>query len=303
MKSLMAPPTAINRYLNAPIPANVGIGLKGQHIAEISSAHPAVLGWLEVHSENYISPGGKAFDDLLALRHNFPISIHGVGLSLGSVGPIDENHLQRLKTLADQIEPGLVSEHLSWSTNQGDYLNDLIPLPYTEEALDAFCLHVDQMQDVLGRQVLVENPSSYLRYTHSTLGEPEFLCAVTHRTGCGILLDVNNVFVSAHNLRFDAIQYLNSIPAERVGEIHLGGHHDAYVEGEILKIDDHGSLVRPEVWKLYDQVINRMGPKPTLIEWDSEVPGLSVLLGEAERADHFLSNTLHVWEGQHVGTG
>jgi uncharacterized protein (UPF0276 family) len=285
---LLKPPTAIERCLQRPISANVGIGLKGQHVDEISSIQPAILGWLEVHSENYFSPGGKASDDLLALRDDFPLALHGVGLSLGSAGPLDEDHLHRLKILSDQIEPGLISEHLSWSTNQGDYLNDLIPLPYTEEALGTFCLHVDQMQDVLGRQVLIENPSSYLRYTHSTLGEPEFLCAVTERTGCGILLDVNNVFVSAHNLQFDAMQYLDSIPADRVGEIHLGGHHDAHVEGEILKIDDHGSLICPEVWRLYDHVINRMGPKPTLIEWDSDVPNLSVLLDEAERADHYL---------------
>ena len=300
---MTAPPLAVDSYLKSPILDNVGIGLKYQHIAEISSTQPPVLGWIEVHSENYLSPGGKAFDCLLSLRHDYPLSLHGVGLSLGSSGPIEEAHLYLLKTLSDRIEPGLISEHLSWSTNQGDYLNDLIPLPYTEEALNVFCLHVDQMQDVLGRQVLIENPSSYLRYSHSSIGEPEFLCAVTQRTGCGILLDINNVFVSAHNLGFDAIQYLNSIPSERVGEIHLGGHHDAHVKDEIIKIDDHGSQVRPKVWNLYEQVIKRMGPKPTLIEWDSDVPALSVLLDEAKHADHYLSKTLQPLEGQYVSTG
>lgn len=278
----------ILRDFDAPIPARAGIGLKAQHYQDIKDRLPEHIGWLEVHSENYFGSGGEALRWLDTLRHDLPVSLHGVGLSLGSAGPLDVRHLDRLKNLTARVEPGQVSEHLSWSTAQGDYLNDLIPLPYTSEALDTFCLHVDQMQDALDRRVLIENPSAYMRYEHSTMAETEFLLAVTARTGCGILLDVNNVFVSAHNLGLDAAAYINAIPGHLVGEIHLGGHFDADVGGEILKIDDHGSKVRAEVWDLYGHAISRFGPKPTLIEWDSDVPDLDVLIGEAARADAVL---------------
>ena len=223
------------------------------------------------------------------MRADYPISLHGVGLSLGSAGALDLRHLNRLAALENRIKPGLVSEHLSWSIANGDYLNDLIPLPYTEEALDNFSVHVEQMQDALKRRVLIENPSAYMRYEHSTIAETEFLLAVTERTDCGVLLDVNNVFVSAHNLGFDPIRYIDAIPGHLVGEIHLGGHFDAEVDSEILKIDDHGSLVREEVWELYAHAILRFGPKPTLIEWDTDVPTLDVLLGEARRANAIMA--------------
>ena len=290
--SLITP--AIEQAFVAPVPAPplAGIGLKPQHAHDILERHPAAIGWLEVHSENYFAPGGPALQTLSALRADYPISLHGVGLSLGSAGPLDKRHLQRLAALVRRIEPVRVSEHLSWSTASGDYLNDLIPLPYTEEALDCFVQHVEQMQDALGRSVLIENPSAYLRYEHSTIGETDFLIAVAARSGCEILLDVNNVFVSAHNLGFDAHAYLNAIPGHWVGEVHLGGHFDAPMDdGEILKIDDHGSKVREDVWDLYAHALHRFGAKPTLIEWDSDVPKLDVLLDEAQRANAILADT------------
>jgi len=288
----MANTKSIAQGLDVPIPARAGIGLKAQHYEEIAERLPTDIGWLEVHSENYFGRGGPAHNWLAALRTRYPVSLHGVGLSLGSAGALDARHLGRLAELENRIEPGQVSEHLSWSIANGDYLNDLIPLPYTEEALDTFSLHVEEMQEALKRPVLIENPSVYMRYEHSTIPETEFLLAVATRTGCGVLLDVNNVFVSAHNLAFDPIKYIDAIPGNLVGEIHLGGHFDAPVDGgvdgEVLKIDDHGSQVREEVWDLYAHAIGRIGPKPTLIEWDSDVPELDVLLSEAKRANAIL---------------
>ncbi|MFC1674206.1 DUF692 domain-containing protein [Pseudomonadota bacterium] len=288
----MAPKVTHTRDLDAPIPDLIppgsGIGLKTQHMAELLERGPGDCAWVEVHSENYFAPGGSEIRQLLDVRASFPVSLHGVGLSLGSAGPLDRDHLAKLNRLNRLIQPGLVSEHLSWSIHEGDYLNDLIPLPYTIEALDNFCLHVDEMQDALGRQVLIENPSSYMRYEHSTISETDFLMAVVERTGCGVLLDVNNVYVSTHNLGGDARAYIDAIPGHVIGEIHLGGHHDAEVDGEVLKIDDHGSKVRGEVWDLYAHAITRFDPKPTLIEWDSDVPELDVLLGEARLASGHL---------------
>lgn len=290
--------TPIAKTLDAPIPARAGIGLKAQHYQAIYDRLPTDIGWLEVHSENYFGEGGEALQWLTQLRELFPVSLHGVGLSLGTAGPLDAHHLGRLATLESRIQPGQVSEHLSWSIASGDYLNDLIPLPYTIEALDNFCLHVEHMQDALKRPVLIENPSVYMRYNHSTIPETEFLLAVAERAGCGVLLDINNIFVSAHNLRFDPVKYIDAIPGHLVGEIHLGGHFDADVDGEILKIDDHGSKVREDVWDLYAHAISRFGLKPTLIEWDSDVPALEVLLGEARRANAILN--IYEVETRHV---
>lgn len=288
----MASILPITPFADSPIPAAAGIGLKAQHAFEIVERQPCEIGWLEVHSENYFGDGGGALQTLSALRDHFPVSLHGVGLSLGSAGALDARHLDRLAKLDRRIEPGLVSEHLSWSIAGGDYLNDLIPLPYTEEALDNFVLHVEQMQHALNRRVLIENPSAYLRYEHSTIGETDFLLAVAKRSGCGVLLDINNIFVSAHNLAFDPLAYIDAIPGHLVGEIHLGGHCDVDVGDEILKIDDHGSRVRDEVWDLYAHAIHRFGPKPTLIEWDSNVPELDVLLSEARRANAVLNTEI-----------
>lgn len=288
--------------LGDPIPARAGIGLKAAHYRELLETVPDV-GWLEVHSENYLAAGGSPRRWLDRLRERYPVSLHGVGLSLGTAGPLDGRHLRRIADLALRVEPGLMSEHLSWSIADGVFLNDLLPLPYTEESLDVFAAHVLEMQDVLGRTVLIENPSSYMRYAHSTISEVEFLIAVVRRTGCGILLDVNNVHVSAANLGFDAAAYVDAIPAERIGEIHLAGHHVADADGRTLLIDDHGSRVRPEVWTLYERLIERIGPRPTLIEWDSNIPPLSVLLDEAAHADGVMARAAASRRSVHARAG
>jgi len=272
----------------SPLPLRAGIGLKAQHYQEIIDTAPNI-GWLEVHSENYMCAGGPTQTWLSAMRERYPISLHGVGLSLGSAGPLDQTHLKRLVDLEHRVEPGHVSEHLSWSIADGVYLNDLIALPYTEEALEVFSTHVLEMQDALKRRVLIENPSSYLRYEHSVIPEPEFLLGVVDKSDCGVLLDVNNVFVSAMNHGFDAIAYLDQIPADLIGEIHLGGHSQVEFDDRVLRVDDHGSRVCDDVWALYERVIARCGPKPTLIEWDSNIPELSVLLDEAAKADGILN--------------
>ncbi len=270
-----------------PIPANVGIGLRAPHYRAILESRPAV-GWLEAHSENYFGDGGPPLDYLERIRAHYPLSLHGVGLSLGSTDPLDRAHLGRLKRLIERFEPGLVSEHLSWSSAGGVHSNDLLPLPYTEEALVHFVRRVDQAQTSLKRRLLIENPSSYLRYRHSTMPEPEFLTEVARRSGCGILLDVNNIYVSASNLGFDARDYLHAIPGALVGEIHLAGYAvKRYPEGRVL-IDDHGSRVRSAVWELYREAVRRCGRVPTLVEWDSELPELPVLLGEAQQAQRIM---------------
>jgi uncharacterized protein len=258
---------------------SAGIGLRLPHVAEIAAIRPK-LGFLEVHAENYMAETA-ALDRLLGLRRDYPVSLHGVALSLGSAEELDRVHLGRFKALIDRVEPLLVSEHLAWSAIGGAYLNDLLPLPYTEESLDLFCRHVEEAQEALGR-LLIENPSSYLRYRHSCIPEAEFLTEVVRRTGCGILCDVNNIYVSARNFGFDPIAYLDALSVEAIGEIHLAGHHAA--EDVDILIDDHGSRVTEPVWELYAAALRRFGPVPTLIEWDTNLPALEILLDEARHA-------------------
>lgn len=262
---------------------STGIGLRGPHLAAVAAAPPAV-GFLEVHPENYMG-GGPAFGALERLRRDRQISLHGVGLSLGSAEGIDHAHLDRLAGLVERLEPALVSEHLSWSITGGVYLNDLLPLPYTEEALELLSGHIDRVQTRLRRQVLVENSSSYLSYQHSTITEPEFLGALAAFTGCGLLCDINNIHVSGRNLGFDGAAYLTALPPAAIGEFHLAGHSINEVGGQEILIDDHGSEVAASVWALYRDALRRFGPQPTLIEWDSRLPALSVLLAEAAKAD------------------
>jgi uncharacterized protein (UPF0276 family) len=216
------------------------------------------------------------------------VSLHGVGLSLGTAGDIDARHLSRLRSLVERIEPCLVSEHLSWSTAGGVYLNHLLPLPYTDETLGVVADHVDEVQNALGRRILIENPSSYLRFRHSSMAEPHFLAELARRTGCGLLCDVNNIYVSAWNVDFDAGSYLDTLPVQAIGEIHLAGHAANDADGRTILIDDHGSPVTAPVWKLYQRALERFGSVPTLIEWDTDLPELSVLLGEASVADRML---------------
>ena len=260
-------------------PIGAGIGLRTCHLREILRQRPAI-GWVEVHSENYFCDGGQPLHLLDKVRECYPVSLHGVGLSLGSAEPLDREHLARLRRLVGRIEPGLVSEHLSWSMAGGRHLNELLPLPCTDEALAVVAGHLDQVQDILGRQILVENISSYVGFQQSSMTEPAFLSELAARTGCGLLLDVNNVYVSAHNLDFDAREYLAAIPAEAVAEIHLAGHANL---GRML-VDTHGAAVAPAVWALYAETIARLGPRPSLIEWDNDIPPLAVLLAEAAHA-------------------
>lgn len=261
----------------------VGVGLRAPHVAEILAARPPV-GWLEVHTENYLG-GGPAPRALDRIRREHPISLHGVGLSLGSAEGLDRAHLARVVDLVKRVEPALVSEHLSWSIAGGAYLNHLLPLPYTEESLALVAAHVALAQEALGRPLLVENPSSYLRFRHSPIPEPEFLAELARRTGCSLLCDVNNVFVLCRNFGQDPFAYLDALPAAAIGEIHLAGHAENEADGRIILIDDHGSRVSDEVWALYARALERFGPRPTLIEWDTDIPALPVLLDEAHRAE------------------
>ena len=270
------------------VPPEAGIGLRFQHHQAVLETRPDVA-WLEVHTENYMG-GGPAIRTLEAIRRDYPISLHGVGLSLGSSEGLDAGHLGRIGEVVRRIEPGLVSEHLSWSFAGGSYLADLLPLPLTEEALEVVCRHVDQTQSSLRRRILIENPSSYLQYAHSTIPECDFMAAIARRTGCGILCDVNNIYVSACNHGWDASAYLASLPRQALGEIHLAGHSLKELEGgQVLRIDDHGSAVAPEVWALYAQALARFGPVATLVEWDTDVPALAVLLAESAQATAMLA--------------
>jgi hypothetical protein len=247
------------------------------------------IAWMEVHTENYMG-GGTPLRCLEAIRCDFPISLHGVGLSLGSSEGLDQAHLERIRLVAERIEPGLMSEHIAWSVVNGTYLADLLPLPMTEEALATVCRHVDQTQTYLKRRILVENPSSYLMFAHSMIPEWEFIAAVAERTGCGILCDVNNIYVGAHNHGWNASAYLGALPPAAIGEIHLAGHSvRALADGGTVRIDDHGSRVIDAVWALYQEALERFGPVPTLIEWDTSVPPLDVLLGEARHAGTLLA--------------
>lgn len=260
-----------------------GIGLRSVHQREILERGAAV-GWLEVHSENYFARGGGVRNALARVRARFPVSLHGVGLSLGSADPLDRAHLAELGRLVRDIEPHFVSEHLSWGAIGGRYTNDLLPLPYTEEALRHMGNRVRQVQDFLGRQMLIENVSSYLQFTCSDITEWDFLAALAHETGCGLLLDVNNVYVNAMNHGFDVHVYLNGIPRNAVQEMHLAGHSIRRVGNRDVRIDTHDAPVCDEVWALYAAALERFGPVPTLIEWDSNIPSLEVLSAEAHKA-------------------
>jgi uncharacterized protein (UPF0276 family) len=262
---------------------NTGIGLKAQHMAEILETRPA-LGFLEIHAENYMGDGGAPHRWLSAIAEHYPLSIHGVGLSLGGAQALDSDHLEKLACLVERYEPHLVSEHLAWSVMDGHYLNDLLPIPYDEESLAVVADHVGQVQDRLGRPILLENPAVYVAFD-GTLAEPQFLAELVRRTGCGLLLDVNNIYVSHRNVGLAIEDYLDILPRQAVGEIHLAGHHVRRIGNAEIRIDDHGSPVCADVWKLYRQAVARFGDVPALIERDSDIPALSVLLDEVETAN------------------
>ncbi|PMH38672.1 hypothetical protein BCU68_07515 [Vibrio sp. 10N.286.49.B3] len=285
--------------MNPSYHSHVGVGLRTPHIDHFLHS-PADLNWLEIHSENYFQPYSIARQQLRTLREEYQISCHGIGLSLGSVGKVNSSHLTQLKSLINDVDPLFVSDHLSWSENGGHYFNDLLPLPYTEEALDVFCRNVLQVQDAIQRPLLIENPSSYLQYQHSTISEWEFLHAVQQRTECRLLLDLNNVHVSAFNHGFDRETYLAGIPAHAVDEIHLAGFSiKTFEQGEIW-IDTHSQPVSDAVWSLYQNWTHQHGSRHTLIEWDIDIPSPQVLLQEASKANQILqANETATLGGKH----
>ncbi len=268
--------------------ARAGIGLKGRHVAQILDQTPAV-GWFEVHAENYMGAGGAPWAALEAIGERYAVSVHGVGLSLGSPGPIPAAQLSAFRRVVERIRPALVSEHLAWCRDGDRHYNDLLPVPLMDEALAVVADNIDRVQDVLGRPLLIENPSSYLAFADSRIPEPEFLAALVLRTGCGLLVDINNIVVSGHNLGFDPRAYLDSLPAAAIGEIHLAGHAD---DPSGLKVDDHGSPPPETVWSLYRHLLAGIGPRPTLIEWDTHVPELETWLAEAGKADALLAEVM-----------
>jgi uncharacterized protein len=270
-------------------PRLAGAGFKHEHMADILRDEQKV-GFFEVHAENYMGRGGAPHAALERLRQDYPIFLHGVGLSIGSLGPLDQNHLDRLKAVAERYEPLVVSEHLAWSTHDNTYYNDLLPVPYDKATLNRVVAHINQVQDSLGQRILLENPSTYVAFESSTMSETDFIREIAVRTGCGLLLDVNNVFVSATNHRYSPERYLADFPLESVQEIHLAGHAtEIDDEGATLLIDAHDRPVANEVWALFEAVIAKRGLVPTLIEWDNDLPAWSVLKSEADKANSVLS--------------
>ena len=271
------------------VPDRAGVGYKAQHLDGILQ-NPSAISWLEIHAENYMGDGGRPIAQLRHLREKYPVSCHGVGLSIGSEGPLDKDHLRRLKHLVGWLEPGLFSEHLAWSTHESHFLNDLLPVPYTQAVVDRVVDHIDEVQTTVGRQMLLENPSTYVAFAESDRSETDFLKEIAGRSGCGLLLDVNNVFVSATNQNYSPHGYIDAFPLDLVGEIHLGGHEeDADDHGAPLLIDSHSREVVDPVWDLYAYTIQKGGARPTLIEWDNDIPDWTVLAEEAARAERILN--------------
>jgi uncharacterized protein (UPF0276 family) len=272
-------PHGVRAMSAARAPAGAGIGLRHAHYDAFMTARPAI-DWVEVHSENYFGDGGYDLHVLETVRCAMPVSLHGVGLGLGSAAPLDAVHLDRLRRLVDRIDPAVVSEHLCWGATSHGTLHDLLPMPLNADSLDHLCARIEQVQDVLRRAILIENVSAYIRFVDDTLGETAFLAELARRTGCGVLLDVNNLYVNQCNHGEDALAAMAALPPDVVGEIHLAGHRVT----QAAVIDDHGSRVSPAVWMLYEAALQRFGATPTLIEWDTAVPPLDVLLDEARLA-------------------
>ncbi len=264
--------------LPATLPCTASIGLRASHYLEVLQSRPE-LDWVEVHSENFFG-GGAPLRTLLQVREHYSVSLHGVGMGLASKDPLDQAHLCALQRLCEKVEPAAVSEHLSWNLAVGMVINDLLPFPYTHEALSHVTRRVEQVQEKLGRQLLMENLSSYLSFSHSEMTEGEFLAELSRRTGCGILFDVENLYVNARNLGVNAEDFIRAMPRDAVKEYHLAG----FSERDGCLVDTHDHAVHPDVWELYEYAVRHIGPRPTLIEWDSDIPALSVLMGEAEKA-------------------
>jgi uncharacterized protein (UPF0276 family) len=268
---------------SGPVPAGAGIGLRSVHHEALLAERPRVE-WIEVHTENYFPDGGPHMRALERARELYPLSLHGVGLGLASADPLDRSHVARIRRAIERFEPALVSEHACWGAHGGEHFNDLLPLPYTEEAVEHLARRVIEVQDQLGRQILIENLSCYLAYASSHLTEGEFLAALVERSGCGLLLDVNNAYVNSVNVGLDAEAFIDSLPLAAVQEIHLAGHARRSHGGRDILLDDHSTQVCEPVWRLYERVLRRYGPVPTLIEWDTDIPALDVLLEEAGKA-------------------
>ena len=282
---LQPPDRSIDRLAPRAIPARAGVGLKAEHYRTILETNPAV-GFFEVHAENYMGAGGPPHRYLTEIRNRYPLSLHGVGLSIGAARPLDRDHLKRLQHLIARYEPALFSEHLAWSSHDETFFGDLLPVPYTAEALTRIVDHIDEVQEAVGRQMLLENPSTYLAFAESTYAETDFIAEIARRSGCGLLLDVNNVFVTSTNQLLDPVRYIDEFPLGSVQEIHLAGHTaELDDKGRTLLIDTHDRPVDDVVWGLFEQAIKRLGPTPTLIEWDSKVPDWPGLKAEADRAD------------------
>lgn len=277
---------ASRKSIGPRLPRSAGVGLRLPHLAEVAATTPAAA-WLEIHPENFLA-NPHARELLQDIARRYPMSVHTVGISIGSVDGIDRVHLARLRQLVDDVDPVFVSGHLAWSTHQGAYLNDLLPLPYDDETLQLVSTHLHQVQDALGRPYLVENPSSYVGFGTSTMTEVEFLAELVRRTGCRLLCDVSNVFLSGHNMGYDPYRYLDAFPASAVSELHLGGftrEGDEATPGAEILIDTHATIIEEPVWQLYAYAVRRFGTAPTLIEWDNDIPSFVTLLAEAEHAD------------------
>lgn len=269
------------------LPARAGVGFKAEHAEAVLDGTPLVS-WFEIHPENYMVAGGPRLAMLEALCGQYPVSMHGVGLSLGGGEPPDENHLADLKRLVDRFNPASVSEHIAWSAHEGLYMADLLPTPMTGKSLDQLVAAIGQVQDYLGRQILIENPTSYMALPHNSIPELDFITEAARRSGCGLLIDVNNVYISAHNLGFDANAFIDAVPGDLVGEIHLAGHEQDADRRDDVLIDTHSRPVASPVWALFERLIARIGPRPTLIEWDNDIPDWPVLQREAMLADRYL---------------
>jgi uncharacterized protein (UPF0276 family) len=293
------------RFSRMDLPDRAGAGFKPEHAAAIVAENDRI-GFLEVHAENYMGDGGTPHRILSELRRDLPLSIHGVGLSIGAPTGLDPTHLARLKGVVERYEPGMVSEHLAWSTHDTTFFNDLLPVPYDDETLTRVVDHIGAVQDALGRPILLENPSTYVAFQQSTMSETDFIREIARRSGCGLLLDINNVYVSAANHGYRPVAYLSNFPLELVQEIHLAGHaEDEDDDGARLLIDAHDRPVADPVWQLYDMVISQTGPLPTLIEWDNDVPDWPVLRREADLADAILEKhrTSYLLGSRHAAAG
>ncbi len=300
MDTILSGPPAPSAFRPSPVPQKAGVGLKPQHVETIL-ATKADIGFFEIHAENYMGGGGLPHSQLSRIREGYPVSIHGVGMSIGGENRIDRDHLARFRAVVDRYQPGLVSEHLAWSTHDDVFYNDLLPLPYTSETLARVVRHIDQVQETIGRQILIENPSTYVTFNESNWSEFEFMAEIAYRSGCGLLFDVNNVYVSAINHGYSPEAYIDEYPLDKVREIHLAGHAtDADNLDHPLLIDSHDRPVASSVWALFERVLQRTGPLPSLVEWDNDVPAWEVLANEARRAQTKLDDVLQSIKDQRI---